>query len=222
MRPSETVSRKEFLLDGKEEAPVASNIGSDDQDLSIIDQERNAMLPRIKALSNDEAHSSSTRILRAVENALGVVPNLHRTLAHAPAALGASTSMARALADGVLDPKLRESVALATAGRNQCGYCASAHSAIGKACGLEEEEIFRNLSSDSGDSRSAAMLQFVSALIDSKGAVSDAELAAIREAGFSDQEIVEITTHVGMNLFTNMFNFLARTEIDFPVVSLAK
>lgn len=178
------------------------------------------MLPRIKALSDNQAHDDSKKIFIAVKSAIGMVPNLHRTLAHAPAALAAYNSMARELAGSALDRKLRESIALATAGRNRCEYCASAHTAIGKKMGLEQEEITRNLYSNSDDPKTAAMLSFVTELIDNRNAVSDAVLNSVRDAGFSEQEIVEITAHVAMNLFTNMFNILAQTEIDFPVVEL--
>lgn len=149
-----------------------------------------------------------------------MVPNLHRTLAHAPAALRGYVETAKSLAGGRLEPSLREQLAVATAGLNHCDYCAAAHSALGKAAGVEEAELAKNLSGESSDPRVTAALDFVRALIDQRGAVSDAELQAVRDAGFDDAEIVEIVAHVGMNSFTNMFNRLARTEIDFPVVAL--
>jgi alkylhydroperoxidase family enzyme len=47
-------------------------------------------------------------------------------------------------------------------------------------------------------------------------------LGAVRDAGFTEEEIVEIIAHVGMNLFTNYFNHIAGTEVDFPFVSTAE
>ncbi len=63
------------------------------------------------------------------------------------------------------------------------------------------------------------MINLVNELIATKGDVDDATLKAVRSAGFSEAEIVEISVHVGMNILTNMFNRLARTEIDFPIVA---
>jgi len=44
------------------------------------------------------------------------------------------------------------------------------------------------------------------------------KIAAVKEAGFSDQEIIEIVAAVGLNIFTNYFNDVAQTAIDFPEV----
>ena len=43
------------------------------------------MTPRIRPLADDEAKPAARGILRQIDTALGMVPNLHRTLAHAPA-----------------------------------------------------------------------------------------------------------------------------------------
>ncbi|MEM7235080.1 MAG: carboxymuconolactone decarboxylase family protein [Planctomycetota bacterium] len=178
------------------------------------------MTPRIRALSDEQAPAASAKILDRVQDAIGMVPNLHRTLAHAPAALNAYTAMAGALGTGALDPQLRESIALATAAKNGCGYCASAHTLLGKGAGLDGEELTRNLAAESSEPARAAALKFVEELIARRGDVSDETLESVRREGFSDEEIAEIVTHVGLNTFTNFFNNFAHTEIDFPVVEL--
>ena len=40
------------------------------------------------------------------------------------------------------------------------------------------------------------------------------------QAGYSDAEITEIVSHVALNIFTNYFNHVARTEVDFPKVAV--
>lgn len=179
------------------------------------------MEPRISPLDEARAPEAARPILQETRKAIGRVPNLHRALAHAPAALQAYVETARALASGALSPRLREQIAVATAGLNGCVYCASAHTALGKMAGLSEDELDRNLRSESGDPRAGAALAFVRALVEKRGAVSDAEWRAVREAGFEDAEIVEIIAHVGMSSFTNMFNVVARTPVDFPEVELS-
>ncbi len=121
----------------------------------------------------------------------------------------------------MLDARLREQIAVATAGANGCQYCASAHTVLGQGAGVARDELTRNLGGESADEKTAAALAFVRALLQERGDVADAELAAVRTAGFSEAEIVEIVAHVGLNTFTNMFNVLARTTIDFPIVDLA-
>ena len=117
-----------------------------------------------------------------------------------------------------LSPRLREQIALATAGANGCGYCASAHTFLGKSLGVDEQELERNLSGESSDGRTAAALSFVRAVIAQRGHVTDAELDAVRNAGFTDGEVAELVTAVALNTFTNYFNSVARTDVDFPEV----
>ena len=178
------------------------------------------MAPRISALSNEQVTQPAARILESVERAVGMVPNLHRTLAHAPAALQAYVATASALSAGSLDAKLRESLAIAVGALNGCQYCASAHTTIGRGAGIDDTELSRNLRGESESKKVGAALAFAKALIEQRGALATSDLEKVR-AFFSDEEIVEIVSHVGMNMFTNMFNVLAQTEIDFPVVEFA-
>ena len=178
------------------------------------------MAPRIPPVNTDTLPAAAGTILQQIQGAIGMIPNLHRTLAHAPAALKAYVSMAGALGTGTLDPQLREQIALLVAARNGCSYCASAHTALGKGAGLGAEEMTHNLSGRSADPRTQIALAFAEALLETKGRVSDSKLKGMRSAGFEDPEILEIVAHVGMNTFTNMVNELARTDIDFPKVDL--
>ena len=177
------------------------------------------MTPRIPTI-DDNTTTPARETLEQVGKAVGMVPNLHRTLAHAPAVLKAYVQQVGTLSGGRLAPALREQLALVTAGRNGCTYCASAHTLLGKGAGVAEDELARNLLGESTDPRTAAALTFARALLDDKGAVSDEALQAVRDAGFDEGEIIEIVAHVGLNTFTNMVNELARTEIDFPRVDL--
>ena len=49
--------------------------------------------------------------------------------------------------------------------------------------------------------------------------ISDDDIREIRIAGFGEEEIVEIVAHVALNIFTNYFNLVAQTEIDFPRIA---
>jgi alkylhydroperoxidase family enzyme len=55
-----------------------------------------------------------------------------------------------------------------------------------------------------------------------RGQVSDADLAAVKLAGYSDAQVVEIVGLVALNVFTNFINNVAQTDIDFPIVRAAE
>lgn len=176
-------------------------------------------MQRIERINQDAAPAKTAELLAAVKRQMGGVPNILATMARSPAALGGYLGLAGALAGGSLDPRLREQLALVVAGTNGCDYCASAHSALGRKQGLASDELARNLSGESADPRTRAALAFARQVLASRGKVADADLAAVREAGFDDEQIVEIVAHTALNTFTNYFNHVADTEIDFPLVS---
>jgi uncharacterized peroxidase-related enzyme len=179
-------------------------------------------MQRIPALDIANAPAASQDMLQAVKKKLGMAPNIFKTLAHSPAALQFALGQSEALASGSLSPALREQIALVTAGANECDYCASAHTLMGKNAGVSADEMARNLSGHSGNAKTQAALTFASVIVKERGQVSDAQLQAVRSAGYGDAEVVEIIANVAANVFTNYFNHIAGTVIDFPVVKSAQ
>ncbi|MGZ8175940.1 carboxymuconolactone decarboxylase family protein, partial [Methylobacter sp.] len=96
----------------------------------------------------------------------------------------------------------------------------SAHTAIGRKAGLNGAEIEANRAGSSQDAKAAVAVKFARALVEHKGEVTNAELQAMSDAGFSEADIVEVITHVGMNVLTNILGKASRVSIDFPKVGL--
>ncbi len=168
--------------------------------------------------SVETAPAASQPLLEGVKATLGSAPNLFRLVALSPAALEGYLGLSGALGKGSLDARTRERIALAVAEYNGCGYCTSAHSFIGKKmAGLTDVEIAANRDGTSTDARAAAAVEFAVKVVEARGHVSDADLAAARLAGYSDADIVEIVLHVALNTLTNYVNEVAQTTIDFPV-----
>ncbi len=177
-------------------------------------------MTRIDPIDPRTAEGKARTLLAAVHETFGMTPNITATLAQSPAALEGYLGLSGALAAGSLGAKLREQIAVAVAGANGCGYCASAHTAIGKSVGLPGEELDSNLRGTASEPRAQATLDFALAVVEKRGWVSDDDLQRVRDAGFGDGEITEIVANVAQNLFTNYFNHVARTEVDFPPVAV--
>lgn len=175
-------------------------------------------MPRLKALTNEQADGKARTLLEGVHKKLGTVPNILRTMAHSPAVLEAYLGFSGGLSKGSLSAKLREQIALAVGEANNCQYCLSAHSAMGRAAGLNDAEIAESRRGRSQDSRTAAVLSFARQVVAERGWVGDADVEKLRSAGLSDGEIAEVVANVALNLFTNYFNHVAGTEVDFPKV----
>jgi uncharacterized peroxidase-related enzyme len=179
-------------------------------------------MTRLAAPARDDAPEASRPILDAVQRQLGVIPNLFRVIGNSPAALSGFTSFQGALTKA-LDARTRERIALAVAQVNGCDYCLSAHTYLGlNLARLSPEEIALNRKGASGDAKAHAAVHFAARVARERGQVSNADVAAVRAAGFSDAQIVEIVGLVAENTFTNYLNNVARTDIDFPVVLAAE
>jgi uncharacterized peroxidase-related enzyme len=175
-------------------------------------------MSRIAVPTREAAPADSQPILDAVNKQFGVVPNLFRLAAVSPATLSGLASLDAALSK-TLDVKTRARIAIATAQVNGCDYCMSAHTYLGvNLAKISPEEIALNRKGGSGDQKADAAVRFAAQVAQKRGKVSDAELAAVRVAGFNDAQIVEIVGLVAQNFLTNLLNNVAQTDIDFPVV----
>jgi uncharacterized peroxidase-related enzyme len=158
--------------------------------------------------------------LQAVKKQLGVVPNLFRLVGNSPAALEGYLGLNGALAKGELEAPTRERIALAVAEINGCDYCLSAHSYLGKNLAkLSDADIAANRDGGSTNPKADAAVRFAARLVTARGHVSDADIQAVKRAGYSDAQVIEIVLHVALNTLTNYVNEVAKTEIDFPAVS---
>jgi uncharacterized peroxidase-related enzyme len=173
-------------------------------------------MPRIKIPTREEAPEASQQVLEHVNKMLGFVPNLQRLMSISPAALTGWAGLMGALSK-TLDVKTRDGIALAVSEADGCNYCLAAHSYIaGKLAKIDADEIAINREGKSNDPKRQAAIQFAKRLIETSGKVSDAEFAAVRDAGWSDANIIEMIALTAQFLLTNFVNNAVQTPIDFP------
>ncbi len=170
-------------------------------------------------VSIEAAPAASQPLLHAVTRQLGVTPNLFRLVATSPAALEGYLGLNGALGKGKLDAKTRERIALAVAEVNGCNYCLSAHTYLGEhVAKLDANEMGANREGGSLDAKANVAVRFAVKVVRERGHVSAADVQAVKDAGYSDGELLEIVLHVALNTLTNYVNEVAQTEIDFPLV----
>lgn len=178
-------------------------------------------MPLIPTYQVENAPEKARPLLQAVQKQIGRVPNIFATVANSPAALEGYLGMSGALAKGTLPAATRERIALAIAQVNRCGYCLSAHTFFGRnAAKLDDGEIIANRNGASNDPKADAAVRFAVKVARERGGVSKADVEAVRAAGYTDGDLVEIVEHVALNTFTNYFNEVFGTEIDFPEVAV--
>lgn len=172
----------------------------------------------------DPANTTANRAatLAQIQAGFGATPNMFKAVANSPAALQAMWGAFGALGKGTIGAKLGEQIAVAVAEQNKCDYCLAAHTALGKGAGLTAQQLAAAQAGQSGDPQVAAALAFALKLVSQRGQVSDGDVAALRGAGFGDEQIVEILAHVALNIFTNYVNVAFDVPLDFTPVPLLK
>jgi uncharacterized peroxidase-related enzyme len=179
-------------------------------------------MSRVPLIDAGNTTADRQALLAQVHGAFGATPNMFRAVANSPAALQSMWGAFGALGAGVIPAKLGEQIAVAVADRNACEYCLAAHPALGRKAGASAEEMSAAQGGDAADPKTAAALRFALQLVEARGQVGDADVQAVRAAGYSDQEIVEILAHVALNLYTNYVNVAFAVPVDFPAVKLRR
>lgn len=177
-------------------------------------------MTRLTAVAPETANGKVKELFTAIEGKLGTVPNMMRTMGNSAAVLEGYLNLSGALGKGSLGAKTGELVAMAVAESNQCGYCLAAHTYIGtNLAHIDAAALSDARHAQAADGKTQAALQFAQTLVAKKGLVDDADVAAVKAAGYTEGEIGEIVGHVALNIFTNYFNNTANTKIDFPAVT---
>lgn len=168
----------------------------------------------------DQTSGDHKALFDQINGTFGVIPNMFKAIGNSSAALESMWTSFGALGKGRLGAKLGEQIAVLVADINRCEYCLAAHTMLGKNAGASDEEMGAAQAGQSSDPRTQAALDFSGKLVKNRANVTKADVDAVREAGFSDEEIAEILAHVALNIFTNYTNVAFGVELDFPKVSL--
>ncbi len=175
-------------------------------------------MPRIPVHTTDTAPHASREALAKLESKYGKVLNIHGEMAHSPVVLHSYVALQDVIREhALLDGRVREAIALAVGNQDGCTYCQSAHTGGGKAAGLGDDEMIAIRRGEVDDDPALdALLSLAREYTASVGNTSDAAWQAARKAGWSDEELTELSAHVTLNLLTNYFNHHVHTELDMP------
>lgn len=176
-------------------------------------------MPRLNQLDPETTKGWTGRLLKKVNEALGVVPNMFKSMGNSAMALDGFLTLNANLEQGKLDGPLRKMIILATSELNGCEYCVAAHTQLAKNSNLlTDEESLKARRREGLDDRSKTVLQFVKEVVERKGKVSDEHVQSLKGAGFEDEEIVEILGVMALSTFANYVSNVGELDMDFPEV----
>lgn len=175
-------------------------------------------MSRLHTIALSEATGRAAELFAAVKGSIGKVPNSYVGIGgNSPVALEAVLSLEAALKKSSLSAQDIEVVKLVVSETTGCDYCLAAHTLMGKKIGLTREAMLAlRQGRPSGDARNDALAKFTLHLLTTSGTVAGDVVTAVKQAGVTDAQIVDTTMAVASIAFTNLFNRINDTTLDFP------
>lgn len=173
-------------------------------------------MSRITVHSIESAPEASRPYLEKAKAKNGFVPNLLGVLANAPTAIETYLTVTEINSRSSFTLAEREVVQLTAATNHGCGFCVAGHTAIAYKQGNLPQDLVEGLRQQTTlpDARLEALASFTRAIIRSKGAVNEGELAAFKAAGYGEQQVIEVILGVALATLCNFSNVLADTELN--------
>jgi len=178
-------------------------------------------MTRIAPVADEAAIDDEAEALGELRAAWGAVPQLGRVIARSLPLTRAALAFGDALRRGRFSGAFAEQLAIAVANENRCRYCLAAHTAAGRALGLDERALAGARTGLAADPATSAALAFVQTVVRERGHVSDADLDAVRAAGWTDGDVVELVGHAIATTLTNYLHHLSCAPVDFATVDFA-
>ncbi|ATL26221.1 carboxymuconolactone decarboxylase family protein [Streptomyces formicae] len=166
-------------------------------------------MPRLTRLTPDTAVGASRDLLADLASRHGHIGDMVSTMAHSPAVLGGYLQLSRAMGRAKLDRKTSERISIAVQAQQGCGLCLEAHVGAARAMGVDEEEIARARAGTSDDPAIAAVIALALRIYREPTSITDEQVAALREHGYSDRALADVVGVVALNVLTGAFNLLA-------------
>jgi len=159
------------------------------------------------------APDGSVKFLESVART-GEITKFIGVLAGAPAALRAYARMRHELRGGKLPEATRERIALAVAERRGDPYSIAQHARTARAAGLGLDEVSRARSFRSADEKEAVLLAFLEAVLATDGRPSAHLGEEAREAGWTDEQLLEAVAQTALNEFQSLISNAAALPQD--------
>ena len=171
-------------------------------------------MERIKLLEKEQVSENVQDTLDNISHGARTI-NIFKAMANSSAVLNMFAGIAGALKEASIPAEISERIAVRLAIINNCEYCLAAHSYAASKV-LPHEEVLAARVGKSADAKAQTALLFAESVMKNAGHVSDEEFQSMREAGFTDGEILEVVAIVSLNFFTNAINGVSQTKVDFP------
>lgn len=171
-------------------------------------------MSRFTIHDDETAPAGSLPVLKGATAKAGQLPNVLGVLAGSPAALRAYARFRSELAHGVLEESTIARVALGVAQLHGSEPGVTLRTQTARRAGVGVDEIARARRFESADPTMAALLRWTRAVARDRGRVDDALHEAVKEAGWTDEDLLEVIAVVALESFTALVNVAGSVPLD--------
>jgi len=173
-------------------------------------------MTRFTAHTAESAPAASRPLLEGIGRSVGFVPNLFGVFAESPAALRGALAIYEAFSMSSLAPAEQQLVMLAVSEANDCEYCVAAHSTLAKRLAKVDPALVSAVRRREAlaDAKLDALVTFTRKVVEQRGMLAEAEVAAFLNAGYSRAQVIEVLLGVGMKTFNNYVDHIAHTPLN--------
>jgi len=166
--------------------------------------------------SIESAPEKSKAMLEAAEKDMGFVPNLYKFMAESPASLEAYFKVTEILEKSSLSAKQQQIVLLAISRENSCEFCVAAHSMIGTMMAKVDKSVIDAIrdGQSTGDDKTDALITFSVKLIQQRGWVSDSDKKSFFDAGFTEENALDVVLAASLKTLSNYTNHITGTKTN--------
>lgn len=168
--------------------------------------------------TKNEVSENNQAIFNQLEKGLGFVPNLYAAFAHSETALGNFLAIGQGKTS--FSAKEKEVINLAVSQVNECVYCLSAHTAIGKMNGFTDEQILELRTGEASfNSKLDALAKFAKSVAINRGGATQKAVADFYAAGYTKGNLADAIILIGEITITNYFHKTTNVAVDFPLAA---
>jgi len=166
--------------------------------------------------TREQVSDNNKVVFDNLKQKIGMVPNLYATMAYSDNALGNYITFQSGKTS--LRAKEKEAVNLIVSQVNNCIYCLSAHTAIGKMNGFTDEQIIEiRKGSASFDAKLDALVKLAKNITETKGKADSALVDNFFAAGYNEGTLIDLIMLIGDKTIMNYLHNLTEVPVDFPL-----
>ncbi len=165
--------------------------------------------------TRDEVVPANQTLFDNLNKALGFVPNLYATIGYSSNGLGRYLAYQNAKTS--LSNKEKEAVNLIVSEVNNCLYCKSAHTVIGKMNGFSDDQLMDIRRGKANDAKLNVLVKLAKSITKNRGNVDSILVEDFFAQGYTNENLVDLILQVSDKTAMNYLHNLTQVPVDFPL-----